>query len=138
MVKGPGRFGDRNVQSRSALTQEQHGRARWRITRTGQPMTIQSATRESLPRATTPKSHPAPSRPPNRKVMKATRCSDENRQSDRTPSIEPDRHLQAPTEGQGHRSEALCGVIDKGEIVRVGDPLVFPPSVVAGHDCSWS
>src|ERR1700722_12439569 len=53
-------------------------------------------------------------------------------------STEPNRHLQATAEGQRHRSEVLCRVIDKGEIVRIGSPLVFPPGVIAGHDRSRS
>jgi hypothetical protein len=50
-------------------------------------------------------------------------------------SNRPNRHLQATTEGQGHRSEALRRVVDEGEIVGVSDPVFS--GVVAHDDGSW-
>src|SRR5579863_991321 len=53
-------------------------------------------------------------------------------------STEQNRHLQAATERQRHRSEALCRVIDEREIVRIRRTLILPSGVITDHDRSRS
>src|SRR3954466_11698331 len=49
-----------------------------------------------------------------------------------SPSGHTDRHLQTTAERQGHRPEALCGIVDKDEIVGICGAILF--GVVAGND----